>query len=290
MDTELAIAPAGQPETSVTFWGVRGSHPLTRPSVYGVSTTSLELLDGGRRVLVDAGTGIIALGRKLAQEMRGGGRIDILLSHLHHDHIQGLPFFAPAFIPGVEIHLHAGHLTSGTLRAALDTVFAPPFFPVTLDRYPARILCHDFVAGREIEVGGRTIATHLLNHPGGATAYRVPTARGDVAVVTDIEHQPTGPCSSLTRFCAGAELALYDTMFADADYPRFVGWGHSTPGAGLDLAAAAGIGRLIGMHFAPNLEDAALDTMCAELRAARPGSRLAREGLTVGVGADAGAV
>jgi phosphoribosyl 1,2-cyclic phosphodiesterase len=262
----------------VTAWGVRGSHPVPGPGtlVFGGNTSCYDVQIGADRFIVDAGTGIVGLGRSLTPV--AGDRIHILLTHLHHDHVQGLPFFGCCFVPGVEVHLWCGHLKGECARVALDHMFASPLFPVTLDMLPARFVSHGFHAGETLEINGHRIATHPLNHPGGATAYRFEAGGGTLAIVTDIEHAEGGPAPGLIDYCGGADLVLYDSMFEEADYARFRGYGHSTPEAGIALARAAGVSRLIGIHHAPAYDDARLARLEVRVQQDFAGFSLVREG------------
>jgi phosphoribosyl 1,2-cyclic phosphodiesterase len=268
---------------AVTFWGVRGSIPAPGPdtAVYGGNTTCLEVelsaRAGSRRFIVDAGSGLAPLGR--SRDWSGVSRVDILLTHLHHDHIIGLPFFKPMFMSGMEIHLWCGNLDGATAEAALSTIFAPPLFPLRLDQFPATLVFHGFHAGDTIDADGALLRTVLLNHPSGATGYRFEGRDGSLAVITDIEHGNALPCPNVTALCRDVDTLIYDSMLDEADYSRCRGWGHSTASAAVELARAAGARQLVGCHHAPEHTDAVMADREARLRAAWPGALMAREGM-----------
>jgi phosphoribosyl 1,2-cyclic phosphodiesterase len=263
---------------AVTFWGVRGSIPVPGPAtaMYGGNTTCLEVepfgAADGQRVIIDAGSGLVALGH--GRDWSGVRRIDILLTHLHHDHVIGLPFFKPMFLKGVEIHLWCGNLGGETAEAALSAMFAPPLFPLRLDQLPAHLVFHGFHAGETIDVAGVAVRTVLLNHPSGATGYRFDGADGSLAIITD-----AAPCPDVTALCRDVDTLIYDSMLDEADYGRCRGWGHSTASAAVELARVAGARRLVGCHHAPEHTDAVMSVREARLKAVWPSGLMAREGM-----------
>lgn len=272
---------------SVTFWGVRGSAvtPGPRTLEFGGNTTCIEVAAGPRRVIIDAGSGITALGAAMRQEPPG--QIDILLTHLHHDHIEGLFFFAPMFVPGTEITLHCGNLGGQSPEAALRQCFSPPLFPLSFDDVPARIRFRGFRAGDDLNLDGLRVRTHPLHHPGGATGYRIDHEGAAVAILTDGEHTGARPDPSLVDFVAGVDLVAYDAMFEQDDYAPHRGWGHSTPQMGAALVRAAGAGRLACIHHAPQYDDERLARIESEIAAISPGAFLARERMRVAIPAAA---
>jgi phosphoribosyl 1,2-cyclic phosphodiesterase len=268
-----------------TFWGVRGSLPVPGPdtAIFGGNTTCLEIslpsLPADRSLIIDAGSGLRSLGK--ARQWSGIRRIDLLLTHLHHDHIIGLPFFAAMFVKGLEIHLWCGNLDGETAESALGCMFAPPLFPLGLDAFPATLRFHGFEAGATIEPDGFSVATAPLRHPSGATGYRFDAAEGSLAVVTDIEHHGEGPEAGVAAFCRGVDTLVYDSMLEECDYGRCKGWGHSTIHAGVALGRAAGARRLVGCHHAPEHDDRKMAEREQRLQAEWPESVMAREGMTL---------
>ncbi len=263
---------------TVRFWGVRGSFPVPGAATlrYGGNTACVEIRVGGRMFFVDAGSGFVKAGEALAG--KAPARIDILFSHLHHDHVSGFPFFAPALTGHCGIRTFCGNLGGESAKAALDRMFAPPLFPVTLDAFPTRFEHHGFRAGEILTFDDVEIATCPLFHPGGATGYRFDHGGRRVCYISDIEHTDPWPASHLVRFCKGADLVIYDSMYSASEYAIFKGWGHSTWSAGAALCRAAGVKAMAGFHHNPTHSDAELDAMEAELQAVSQGSFMAREG------------
>jgi phosphoribosyl 1,2-cyclic phosphodiesterase len=273
--------PQDPDEISIRFWGTRGSLPRPSPEMmrYGGDTTCLEVRLGERLFIVDAGSGIATAGPVLAAEQRR--EFTLLFSHLHHDHIAGVPFFTPALNANCTIHTFCGNLGGASAEAAFDRMFAPPLFPVTLSQLPARFVHHGFKAGAALDIDGVAIRTLPLPHPGGATAYRFDHAGSSFCYVSDIEHTPGVTDAGLIAFCAGADLVVYDTMFNDEEFTACRGWGHSTVGAGVSLCQAAGAKALAGTHHHIRHTDAMLDAVDAHLRKLLPGSFMARQGQVV---------
>jgi phosphoribosyl 1,2-cyclic phosphodiesterase len=263
----------------VKFWGVRGSIPACgeRFEEYGGNTPCVEVRCGERLVVVDAGTGLQAFGVDLGAS--APAEIDILLSHLHLDHVGGLPFFRPALMADRLVRLHCGNLRGETAEAALDRLFSPPLFPVSLAQLPGSFEHVGFKAGDLLRLtDGLEIKTVPLNHPGGATGYRFDHAGHAVCYISDIEHEEPWPPPALTAFVAGADLVIYDGMFSETEYLRCRGWGHSTWQKGVALCEAASVASLAVFHLHPQHDDAYLRQLEAEIGAHMPGAFLAREG------------
>ena len=270
---------------SVKFWGVRGSIACSGPRTvrYGGNTSSIEVRCGGRMLLFDAGTGLRYLGNSLA----GAGTLDadLFLTHTHFDHVCGLPFFKPFFQPQNRFRLWAGHLAEGmTLRRVLGEFMMSPLFPVPPQVFRARMEYREFRAGETLRPAeGVAVRTAPLNHPDGATGYRVDYAGRSVCYLTDTEHVPDAPDRNILELIAGADLVIYDSMYTDAEYPTYVGWGHSTWQEGARLCRAAGVKRLAVFHHDPEHDDEMLDGVAREVERALPGSLVARDGLVVEV-------
>ncbi len=267
----------------VRFWGVRGSLPSPSPSteVYGGNTPCVEMRCGERLLVFDAGSGMAPLGRALAGE--APGHVDILFSHCHYDHIEGLPFFSPLHNSGCDVHVWSGHL-NGRVSTA-DMIFdymREPYFPVGPSCFSAAMHYHDFVPGDRIEMGdGIAVDTIRLNHPGGAVGYRVGYGSHSAVYLTDVEHQPGRLDKALVAFAKGADILIYDAMYCDEEFAAFHGWGHSTWQQGARLADAAKVGDFVGFHHAPERTDAELAERELKLKRMRPDSRLAREGMSL---------
>lgn len=272
---------------SLTFRGVRGSVAVAGPGtrVYGGNTSCIEVHAAGRRFIIDAGTGIVPLGMQL--DAKAGDHFDILLTHLHHDHVMGLMLFAPCFVPGVTIDVYCGNLGGASAEEPLKRLFSPPLFPVTFDALPSAVRFIGFSSGDVLTVGGFAIATCPLNHPDGATGYRFDVDGASAVVLTDMEHEDdaAGPASAaLAAFCRTAGVIVYDATFDEDDYPRYRGWGHSTWRAGTALARRADAASLVCFHHAPEYDDTRIARMEQELKAEFPQGSFAREGETLTVG------
>jgi len=266
---------------TVRFWGVRGSIACPSPSHmgFGGNTSCVEVRAGGRIVILDAGTGVRPLGQRLRRE--GTREADILFSHTHWDHVTGFPFFAPAFEPDHAFRVFAGHLSdAGGIREALAGHMHEPMFPVPLDVMRARLSFTDFRAGETLELGpGLRARTAALNHPNGATAYRIERAGRSVCYVTDTEHVPGRPDENVLELIAGADLVIYDSTYTDDGFPARLGWGHSTWQEGLRLVRRAGARRLVVFHHDPDHDDEVMAGIERELAAESDGNIVAREGL-----------
>ncbi len=267
----------------VRFRGVRGSIACPGPGTarYGGNTACIELRCGERLVVLDAGTGLRGLGADLAG--RGPLEADILLSHTHLDHVVGLPFFTPLFDARSRFALRAGHLAErGGVRPVLERMLSPELFPVPLGGFAADLRCIDFRAGEEFGLaGGIHVRTAPLDHPGGATGYRVEFEGRSACYVSDTGHVPGKPNRDILGLIEGADIVIYDAMFTEEEFARHPHWGHSTWNEGARLCEAAGADRLVLFHHDPRRDDEAMDRLGADAAACRPGTRVAREGMVL---------
>lgn len=267
---------------SVTFWGVRGSISTSGASFveFGGHTPCLEMRLGERLVVVDAGSGIASLGVSMGDNCPR--EIDVVLSHLHLDHVEGVAFFKPALKGGRELRIHCGNMEGATAEEALTRLFSPPLFPIRLSDLPARISYTGFRSGEVLRLAdGLELATTPLNHPGGATGYRFEHRGRSICYLSDCEHTDPWPDPALTGFVRGADLVIYDGMFSESEYTSCQGWGHSTWQHGVSLCRAAGAAALAVFHLHPMHDDAYLRAMEQELKAAMPTAFIAREGQSV---------
>jgi len=270
----------------VALWGTRGSQPSPGPDTvrYGGNTSCVELQSlPDTRLVLDAGTGLRVAGTRLPQEVR---RVDLLLSHLHMDHIQGLGFFQPLFRPDFEVHIWGPGSATTHLRERLTRYISPPLFPVRLSELPCDLHLHDLNQDG-IDVPGFSVHTALVCHPGPTVGYRVEDRQGTLAYLPD--HEPMLACSRFAdspEWCSGFEIAagvdllLHDAQYSDVEYEERVGWGHSTLHHALAFARLTKAKRLMPFHHDPAHDDDMLDTFFGDT-ATEPFTVLpAREGAT----------
>ncbi|MGE0425403.1 MAG: MBL fold metallo-hydrolase [Reyranellaceae bacterium] len=279
-------------DLSVTFWGVRGSIACSGPEYvrYGGNTSCLEVMAGDRRLVFDAGTGIRKLGVKISNPPQTT-ETDIFFTHTHLDHITGLSFFAPMARRDHRVRLWAGHLAPDlTLLDVVKHVMAAPLYPVSLDVFLAKIEFHDFACGDTLTpIPDVTLRTAPLNHPNGATGYRIEHGGRSICYITDTEHRPGEHDRNIVDLCRGADIMIYDSTYTDEEYPRYKGWGHSTWQEGMRIADVADVGTLVIFHHDPSHDDDTMDRIAAAAAAARPGTArsglaritVAREGMTL---------
>ena len=258
----------------VRLWGTRGSlaSPGTDTARYGGNTSCVEVRSAEGGVLViDAGTGIRRLGRTLG----GVRRVDVLLSHLHMDHIQGLGFFAPLHDRDVETHIWGPARDAEDLGARLRRYLSPPLFPVRLRDLP-RLVLHALPVG-EFEVGEFRVTAEPVCHPGFTVGLRVASGGATLAYLSDHE-----PALGVARFprgrewtsghdvAHGADLLLHDSQYSLAEYADHVGWGHSALDHTLAFARLAAVKHLVTFHHDPWHGDDDIDRLTAEARARVP--------------------
>lgn len=271
--------------------GVRGTAPVTGPAFarYGGATTCL-LVEGGRdaRILVDAGSGARAAGARLLERPGRGRAVLVLLTHYHLDHLIGLPGLAPLYRPGWRVDFAAPRRAGVTAAAVVRKLLGPPFWPVGVDRLPARVRCVTLpgrVSAAPRPYRGLTVRWCALPHPDGCTAYRVdePATGTALVVATDCEWRAATPRdrAALRHLCRAprpADLLLCDGHYTPAEYARHRGWGHNSWRDAAELAAETGARRLWIVHHAPDRTDRELDLIRRAARRAWPGVEWAREG------------
>ncbi len=250
----------------VTIWGTRGSMPAPGPETtrYGGNTSCVEVrARDGSVVALDAGTGIRRMGAALGPEVR---RIDLLLTHLHLDHIEGLGFFAPLFRRGLEVHIWGPASTTLDLRARLSRYLSPPIFPVRLRDLPCRVELHDVASLEQLRIGPLEIRAALVCHPGPTVGYRI--SEGDASLAYLPDHEPALGSIDFPRnpewtsgfeLAAGADLLIHDAQYGDEEYADRVGWGHSAMRDLLGFASAVRAARVVPFHYDPDHTDADLD-------------------------------
>ena len=271
----------------VSLWGTRGSQASPGPDTirYGGNTScvGLQALPDARLVL-DAGTGLRVAGTQLPPEVR---RVDLMLTHLHLDHIQGLGFFQPLFRPGFEVHIWGPGSATAQLRERLTRYISPPLFPVRLTELPCDLHLHD-LNHDTIDIPGFSVHNELVCHPGPTVGYRVEDDAGTLAYLPD--HEPMLACSRFAdspEWCSGFEIAsgvdllIHDAQYTNVEYEARVGWGHSTLDHALAFARLTKVKWFMPFHHDPDHNDTMLDAFFDD-HATEPFTMLpAREGTTV---------
>ncbi len=261
---------------TVTFWGTRGSIPTPGAHTvrYGGNTPCVAVEADDQLVILDAGTGIRGLGAQLVERQAGPIRAEILLSHTHWDHIQGLPHFRPFFAAGNEVRILAPQQGPATLETILRLQMHPAVFPVPLEALSAR-LSVEHVAPGDFTVGAFAVRAMRLRHQGLTLGYRLTPRTGgaSLAYVTDNELGTGGDYDlpptwrrDFVQFLAGTDVVIHDAMYTPAQLEQHRGWGHSTYEEALAVGAEAGVRQLVLFHHEPVHGDDAMDGVVAEAR------------------------
>ncbi|MFT3692377.1 MAG: MBL fold metallo-hydrolase [Kofleriaceae bacterium] len=258
------------------FWGVRGSFAMSGRDYlrYGGNTTSIELVaNSGQRLLVDLGTGATELAKQLmgGEFGKGQGKLPILLSHTHLDHIQGLPFFTPFFIKGNEIKIMGANQASGlSLESTLQNQLAPHYSPLNgLENLAAGVTIESFQPGAPLSVPGFDVQTAAVPHGSmWTTAFRIAADGKIVTFLSDTEYPSVDePLPQALALAQDADLVIHDAMHADLDYEMRRGWGHSPARAGVVVAERARAKRLALFHHSPDATDEMIDEVVARTQA-----------------------
>jgi phosphoribosyl 1,2-cyclic phosphodiesterase len=283
---------------SIRFWGVRGSVPTPGPGsvYYGGNTSCIEVRADGELIILDAGTGIKQMGKTLlkenaAEQVAAGAeppdltRMTLLISHTHWDHIQGLPFFQPAYQPGSKLDIWGPESVYGTLESALSGQMFSLYFPVPFSalRADLKIRC---LPPEKLVLGNVKVDFIPSNHPGGSVGYRLHTSCGAIGYIPDHEPYnetggngdlaeihylgtPSAPVDVASRqaefmkFIHGLDVLILDTQYTEEEYRTRVGWGHGYLENSVELAIQAGVKQIFLFHHDPEHEDAFIDEMVA---------------------------
>jgi phosphoribosyl 1,2-cyclic phosphodiesterase/CheY-like chemotaxis protein len=288
--------------TRIKFWGVRGSIPTPGPSTvfFGGNTSCVEIRSDGELILLDAGSGIRPAGLAIAEEFRGQPiEMTLLVTHTHWDHIQGFPFFLPAYDPKNRLRICGYEGASDGLHSTLAGQMESPYFPIALDQMPGNIIIEE-LKEMHFSVGSIRAEACFVNHPGVCVGYRLSTSGGAVVYMPDNETfnrtgapSSTGkngtflPCTlenHLVDFIKDAEVLIVDSQYNAAEYLTHVGWGHGCVDEVVKLAIAGNVRRLYLFHHDPAHDDRFISSMLVHARqiAAEAGSSIhieaAREG------------
>lgn len=267
----------------IKFWGVRGSIacPAASHIQYGGNTSCLEVIVGDQHLILDAGTGIRNLGQAISK--RGIKKTNLLLTHTHWDHINGFPFFQPAFAPGNTLRIMAGHLIGkGGVQEIIASQMSNPMFPVPLEAMQADMKFEDFNAGDEFTLSSDVkVRTAPLNHPNGATGYRIEYKGKSFCYVTDTEHVPGEMDQNILGLIEGADLVAYDSTYTEEEFPDRVGWGHSTWNEGMKLCKEAKVKQFAVFHHDPDHDDIFMADIEKQVREAWNDAFVARDNMEV---------
>jgi phosphoribosyl 1,2-cyclic phosphodiesterase len=272
----------------VKFWGTRGSIAVPGPGTlrYGGNTACVELRADGEIIVLDAGSGIRPLGIALQNEFQARPiKLSLLITHAHWDHIQGLPFFKPAYDSKNEIRIFGFDGTGASLRDILAEPMRTPFFPITMRELSARMSINS-LTDMKFSLGKVQVHAAWVNHPGVCAGYRIFSSAGSVAFLPDHEpyefflHAYRGKRLSsaqakqiaadeqagLVRFLRGSDILILDAQFTDREYKNHIGWGHSSLSSAVSLAVEAEVQTLVLFHHDPHHDDEKVDAMLESAR------------------------
>jgi phosphoribosyl 1,2-cyclic phosphodiesterase len=279
----MPSAPASSSPARIKFWGTRGSIAVPGPETlrYGGDTTCVELRADGEIVVLDAGSGIRPLGVALQKEFQGQPiNLSLLITHAHWDHIQGFPFFKPAYHSQNEIHIFGFDGAGASFREIMTEPMRAPFFPITMRELSARMDINR-LSEMKFSLGKVEIHAAFVNHPGICAGYRIFTSGGSVAFLPDHEpyefflHSTLGKQlapeqakeivaaeqARLMEFLRGSDVLILDAQYTDQEYKTHIGWGHGSISSAVSLALEADVQTLLLFHHDPGHEDAMVDRM-----------------------------
>lgn len=256
---------------NITLWGVRGSIPTTTPETkeYGGNTSCIEVDADDWLLVLDAGSGIQGIN---TSENLNNKRVDILLTHLHIDHIQGLGFFKALFNPSTEVHIWGPASNTQNLRVRLGRYFSPPLFPVYFRNLTCKLFLHE-IDDSSFTIGPFNIQSHYVTHPGPTVGFRIQHRRGTFTYIPD--HEPALGCNGLLKdakwlsgsdLAFGADLLLHDAQYTAEEYQDRIGWGHSSMEDVLEFANIMQVKRLLLTHHDPMHSDAQLHQILDRLK------------------------
>jgi len=265
-------------QLNVEFWGVRGSVPTPERAklTFGGNTPCTVLQYNAEPVvIIDGGTGLRSFGISLACGPQQLLRASLLFSHFHWDHIQGLPFFGPVYSDFAQLSFYST-LPPDELRAILEVQMSKPYFPLPMSSTRA-VQEYFQMPAQGSQIGSLKISPVPLNHPGGASGYRIDSPAGSIIYVSDHEHGIAEIDDAIAKHATGADLLIYDAHFTPAEYENYQGWGHSTWLEATRLANRAGVGQLVLFHHSPTRKDRDMPDILAEARKEFAATEIAHE-------------
>ena len=254
----------------IKLWGVRGSIPTTSldTKFYGGQTSCMLISEDDDLLVLDAGSGIQEFN---SMNIPASNRIDVLLTHLHMDHIQGLGFFKALFIPDLEVHIWGPKSDTSSLQSRLGRYLSPPLFPVLLRDLPCKLVLHEIGNG-EYEIGHFKITATYIIHPGPTLGYRIAGKNSVFTYIPDHEPAlgrhgiiPSGKWTSGFDIALGSDLLYHDGQYTSQEYDTKKGWGHSSYHDVLEFASLTGVKHLLIGHHDPSHNDALLSEIIATL-------------------------
>ena len=294
----MPSVPASPPSARIKLWGTRGSIAVPGPETlrYGGNTTCIELRADGELIVLDAGSGIRPLGVALKQEFQERPiNLSLLITHAHWDHIQGFPFFKPAYGPKNEIRILGFDGAGATFREIMTEPMRSPFFPISMRELSAETEITKLTE-MKFSLGKVDVHAAFVNHPGVCAGYRLFTSTGSVAFLPDHEpyefflHAARGQSltseqakeiatiehARLVQFLRGSEILVLDSQYRDKEYQTHIGWGHGSVSSAVSLALEAEVQTLLLFHHDPSHDDKTVDTMVEAARklAAKSGKPL----------------
>jgi phosphoribosyl 1,2-cyclic phosphodiesterase len=266
----------------IRFWGVRGSVPTpgNKTAKFGGNTSCVELItETGESLIFDAGTGIRELGLDYLKRDKPSKEINIFISHVHWDHIQGFPYFVPAYFPDIKINIYSGIEIKKEFSAQME----PPYFPLRIGDLKSKIEFHKIKKTGGM-VGSALIKPILLVHPQEVYGFVISDGSKTAVYSTDTEHKTGGDHEKFIDTIRGADVMMFDAQYTPEEYSTGrIGWGHSTFEAAADIAKKANIKKLILFHHEPTHDDATIAAIEKEAKKLFPNTIAAREGASIEV-------